>query len=412
MQIALRRARLAVLALFALNGWLYASWAARIPEIQSRYGIDDATVGFVLITASGGAFVAMPFAAYVNARLGLRRVAFASAALYTVTVPLIPLFAEVAVLFAIYAFLGLGFGLLDVAMNAQAVEVERRYGRAIVSSFHAAFSAAMIVGALVSSLVIYLGLGLTAHLAIAAVAAAGLLVWAYPRLLPEEVFAADADADAGAPAFRLPARATWLIGAIGFCSMMSEASIADWSAKYMLEVAGSAEVYAPWALAAFSVTMTLGRVFGDRLRDRLGDARLLRAGTAVALTGMLLALLLPHPAAVIFGAGLVGTGLATAVPIVFSLAGSVPGLSASAALAMVTTISYVGLFLGPAVIGFLAEEFGLRAGYAFIGAALTAMVVLAWRVRARPGRLDERSESGAEALVTGHKVASGAPAPE
>ena len=375
--------RAAVLALFAINGFLYASWAARIPEIQSRYAIDDAAMGIVLITASLGAFAAMPFAAKLNALLGVRRVALGSALLYAVTVPLIPHFGTPAVLFSIYAFLGLGFGLLDVAMNTQAVEVEHRYGRAIVSSFHAGFSAAMIAGALASSLVIYLGIGLGAHLAGTALLSVGALAWAYPHLLPDAAFAAAAHADADAPAFRLPARATWLIGAIGFCSMMSEASIADWSAKYMLEVAGSREVYAPWALAAFSVTMTLARVFGDRLRDRLGDARLLRGGALCALLGMALALAVPVPAIVVFGGALVGTGLATAVPIVFSLSGSVPGISASAALAMVTTISYLGLFLGPAVIGFLAEAFGLRAGYAFIAGVLTLMVGLTMRVRRR-----------------------------
>lgn len=381
---SLRQTRLAVLALFGINGWLYASWAARIPEIQSRYAIDDATMGVVLITASLGAFVAMPFAARLNALLGVRRVALLSALLYAATVPLIPQFGTPAVLFSIYAFLGLGFGLLDVAMNTQAVEVEHRYGRAIVSSFHAGFSAAMILGALASSLVIYLDVGLAAHLGGAAALGAAVLAWAYPRLLADEAFAAAASADAEAPAFRLPARATWLIGAIGFCSMMSEASIADWSAKYMLEVAVSREVYAPWALAAFSVAMTLGRVFGDRLRDGLGDARLLRGGAALALAGMAIALALPYPAVVIVGAALVGIGLATAVPIVFSLSGSVPGISASAALAMVTTISYLGLFLGPAVIGFLAEEFGLRAGYGFIAGILAVMVLLAMRVRRAP----------------------------
>ena len=166
--------------------------------------------------------------------------------------------------------------------------------------------------------------------------------------------------------------------------MMSEASIADWTTKYMLEVALAAEYIAPWSLAAFSVTMTAGRVVGDRLRDRFGDPSLLRAGAALAFAGMALTLLAPAAATVIVGSACVGLGLSIAVPIVFSLSGKLKGLSASAALSMVTTISYLGLFIGPAVIGFLSEEFGLRAGYGFVLGVLGVLGVLVWRVGREP----------------------------
>ena len=375
-------ARVAVLALFGLNGFLYASWAARIPDIQSRYGIDDGTMGLVLITASLGAFCAMPFAAYVNETVGVRLTSALSAMCYIVAVPLIPLFTSPLILFATYALLGVGFGLLDVAMNAQAVEVERAYRRSIMSSFHAGFSAAMIAGALVGSVVIRYEVSFAWHLFLAAAAAAAMLAYAYPRL-PRESRRRPVAADAAEPAFRLPVRASWLIGAIGFCSMMSEASISDWITKYMLEVAGSVDYVAPWALAAFSVAMTLGRVVGDKLRDALSDRAILQWGSALALAGLAMSLAFPSPATTIAGATLVGTGLSVAVPIVFSLSGKLPGLSPSAALAMVTTISYLGLFLGPAVIGFLAEHFGLRVGYGFILAALALMLALSFRVRRR-----------------------------
>lgn len=377
------KARQAVLALFALNGFLYASWASRVPQIQAQYGIDDSTMGFVLITASGGAFLSMPFAAYINARLGLRRVAMLASLLYIAIVPLIAQASSVPVLFGLYAFMGVGFGLLDVAMNAQAVDVETAYQRSIMSSFHAGFSASMIVGALIGSLVIYLGWPFTWHFGIASLLGLGLLLFALPRLSSVEI-PADEDEVEDTQAFRLPVRATWLIGAIGFCSMMSEASISDWTAKYMLEVAGSGPAISTWSLAAFSIMMTLGRLRGDRLRDSLGDRTLLRYGSMLAFVGLGLSLLVPHPATTIIGAGLVGVGLSVAVPIVFSLSGKLPGLSPSAALAMVTTISYLGLFIGPAVIGFLAEGFGLRIGYSFILAALGVMVFLVWRVRASP----------------------------
>ncbi len=339
-------------------------------------------MGLVLIAASGGAFIAMPFAAFISERLGVSRVALASALLYIVAVPLIPQFSWPLLLFVIYGFIGVGFGLLDVAMNAQAVEVERLYGRSIISSFHAGFSGAMIVGALISSGIIWLGVSFAVHLAAASVLGLAMLVYAYPRMLPDDMAAAAPEPVTGSgSAFRLPVRATWLIGAIGFCSMMAEASISDWTAKFMLEVAGSGEAMSTWSLAAFSVMMTLGRLRGDKLRDRFGDAALLRSGSVVAFAGLALSLAFPHPLTTIGGAALVGTGLSIAVPIVFSLSGKLPGLSPSAALSMVTTISYVGLFIGPAVIGFLAEHYGLRVGYGFILAALGVMTVLVWRLK-------------------------------
>ena len=376
--------RRAILLLFALNGFLYASWAARVPEIQSLYGIDDGAIGLVLITASFGAFASMPFAAFLTERFGVSRVALLSALLYIVAVPLIPQFDSPAALYAIYLFLGVGFGLLDVAMNSEAVELERLYERSIISSFHAGFSASMIAGALVSSGVIYLGIAFDLHLLAVAVVGAGLLAYAYPRLLPEEVFAKAETSAQSNSAFRLPVRATWLIGLLGFCSMMSEASISDWSAKYMLEVAGSQEFYGPWAIAAFSVMMTVGRTVGDKLRDSIGDALILRGGAIVAFLGLGLSVAFPLPWTTVLGAALVGSGLSIAVPIVFSMSSHIPGLSASAGLSMVTTISYLGLFLGPAVIGFLTEAFGLRVGYGWILLALAVMVALAFRVAPRP----------------------------
>ncbi len=378
----LQTQRLAVLATFAINGFLYASWASRVPMLQAQYGISDATFGLVLISASGGAFGSMPFAAYINNRYGLRPVVLATALLYCGVVASLPYFSQPVLLFGLFAIMGVGFGLLDVAMNAQAVEVERAYMRPIMSSFHAGFSGAMIAGALIGSAAIWVELPFPWHLGIAAILALVLLAYAYPRLMPDAPPEPTASSNAADDsAFRLPVRASWLLGFVGFCSMMSEASISDWTAKYMLDVAGSESYMAPWSLAAFSITMTIGRVFGDGFRQNYGDPLLLRGGALLALCGMILTLAYPTPLTTIAGATLVGAGLAVAVPIVFSLAGNIPGLSASAALAMVTTISYLGIFIGPAVIGFLAEAYGLRIGYGFIVVALACMVVLVWRVR-------------------------------
>ena len=373
--------------LFALHGFAYATWAGRVPAIQARYGLSDASVGLVLLTASLGAFAAMPFAGAVNARLGLARVAALTIVAYAAILALIPFGVAPWHLFVMYAALGVSFGLLDVAHNAQAVEVEQTYGRPLMSSFHAGFSGAMIAGALGGSLAVALTPALGPHL----LAAGGILVaglaWVWPRMPPEPAPAAvltaggDLGPNEASPVFRLPVRATWLLGLLGFCSMMSEASISDWTSKFMLDVAGSPRVMATWSLAGFSGAMTLGRVFGDRARTRLGDRTILQVGPLLALLGLGLSVAFPTPWTTVLGATLVGVGLSVAVPIMFSLAGRVPGLAPSVSLAMVTSVAYLGLFLGPAVIGFLTEAYGLRAGYGFILGALAVMASLAGRVR-------------------------------
>jgi len=374
--------RLAIVLLFGLNGLLYASWAARVPAIQAHYSINDATMGLVLITASLGAFGAMPFAAFINDKLGTLKVCLLTALLYIAVIPCIPFFSNPIMLFVIYGLMGVSFGLLDVAMNAQGVEVERAYAKPILSSFHSAFSGAMIVGALVSSFIIKIGVSFQWHMGSIAIVALGMVLYAYPRLYPHLHTETEEDLESDHSAFRLPVRATWLIGAIGFCSMMSEASISDWTSKYMLEIAGSEAYMAPWSLAAFAITMTTGRIFGDRFRQSIGDQLILRGGSSLAFVGMLISLAVPSPLTTILGATLVGTGLSVAVPIIFSLSGSIPRLSPSAALSMVTSISYLGLFLGPAVIGLLTERYDLRVGYGFILVALAVMMVLTWRIKA------------------------------
>lgn len=195
------------------------------------------------------------------------------------------------------------------------------------------------------------------HFALASVGYLGLILLAAPHLLP---VSPAAEPEVGGPVFRLPARVLWPLGAIAFCSSIGEGAMADWSAVYLKSIVGSTDGMAALGYAAFSVTMTGGRLLGDNLTMRFGPANLVRAGGVAASVGLLLALLLPQVAPVLLGFAAVGAGLSIVVPLAFSAAGNVPSLPSGVGIAGVATIGYAGFLVGPPAIGLLAEATTLR----------------------------------------------------
>ncbi|MEA3207214.1 MAG: hypothetical protein QOE70_271 [Chthoniobacter sp.] len=381
-------ARLAVSALFFMNGALFASWVSRIPAVQAERGMSHGTLGLALLAIALGALVAMPLAGWSSSRFGSRRITQIAAALYGVALPLLACVANPA-LFALVLFcFGAAHGALDVAMNAQAVAVEQRYRRPIMSSFHALFSVGGLVGAALGGLVAAAGVAPATHFFGAALLlAASTAIFAFPRLLEageaqaRELLAGLEDR----PKFAWPPRALLALGAVAFCVMMGEGAMADWSAVFLRQAAGATDAVAAAGYAAFSIAMALGRLSGDRLSTRFGPVMLVRAGGAIAAAGLGSALIFAQPALALLGFAAVGAGFATVVPQVFSAAGSTPGMASGPALATTTTIGYFGFLIGPPAIGFAAELIGLRGALGIVVAMTLLMIALAPTVRPAAG---------------------------
>ena len=379
-----RRARGAVTAIFFLNGLLFGAWAARIPAIRDRLALSDGELGLALAFLPVGAIIAMPLAGALAARAGSRRATRAAFALACTTIGVVA-FAPSLAAFAALAFaLGVGMGSLDVAMNVHGVTVERRYGRPILSSFHAAFSLGGLAGAALGALAAGAGLDARAHLALAAGVAAAAGLTASRRFLPGS---ADA-APSSQPVFARPPRRLWALGALAFACLMIEGASADWSGVYLKEDLGVGAGFAALGFTAFSVTMTAGRLVGDRLVEAAGPLRVVRTGGLVAAAGFGLALLAGRPGAALAGFACLGAGMASIVPIVFRAAGQVPGLAAGVSLAAVSTFGYLGFVVGPPLIGGVAELAGLPP-------ALGALVVLAVAVAALASTTTGRRPAGA-----------------
>ncbi|HNP95326.1 MAG TPA: MFS transporter [Cyclobacteriaceae bacterium] len=372
--------RLAVKIIFFLNGFIYASWVSRLPRIQDIYQLNNASIGIMLLSAAVGAVVAMPFTGWLIVQNGSRRITLVSVVLFCIFVPFIPLMPGYEALIALYFFMGISTGMLDVAMNAQAVMVEQQYGRPIMTSFHALFSIGMMLGALGGSLFVKLSPNLLLHLS--AITTAGLLgiFWARYRLITDK----PAEAPEG-PAFRLPSQALVGIGLIAFCCMLGEGSMADWSTNYMEKIVKAERTIAPFGLSAFAAAMTLGRTFGDKARAKFGDKKLLVISSLVATAGLLLSLLFLNALVTIVGFFVVGLGLSVIVPIAYSIAGNMKGLSPGVGLAMVTTVGYTGFLFGPPIIGFVADWQTLRIALAFVVLLFTLMTILALRYQPHHG---------------------------
>ena len=370
--------RIAVNIAFFLNGFIYANWVSRLPRIQEMYHADNGTIGIVLLSMSLGAVAAMPFTGWMIIKNGSRRITLLAVFLYCVFVPLIPFMQVIGALIPLYFIMGVTTGMLDVAMNAQAVMVERAYNRPIMTSFHAFFSVGMALGAWCGALFADLQFDLSIHFIIIVAASLVAAFWVSRNLIhdkPDPTLVHDG------PLFRLPTKAMVAVGLIAFCCMLGEGAMSDWSVNYMENIVKSPKAVAPIALSAFATAMTIGRIFGDSVRLRLSDTVVIIAGGFIASYGLAMAVLFPLTYITIGGFFLVGIGLSTIVPIAYSIAGNSKDVPSGVGLAMVTTVGYSGFLFGPPIIGFIADVYNLRIGLTVVIVLFILMTVLAFQRR-------------------------------
>jgi predicted MFS family arabinose efflux permease len=367
---ALSRARRATGAFFALLGVSVSTWAALVPFTKARLGLDDATLGTVLLAFGGGTIVATLLAARLVARHGSRRLLAAVAPLMCLTLPLLARAPSTAMLATVLFAFGALVGLAGVAANSQAIAVQTLAGRPIMSSFHALFSVGGLAGAGVSSLLLRAGMSVETCAATIA-AALLLLVAAEGRGLVADRAGASAGAAQGRRA--LPPVPVLIVGLMTFALYLSEGAVLDWGAVFFHETRGYDLATAALGYAAFSVAMAGGRLFGDRVVARLGAAAVIRWGTAIAAVGFLTMVLAPSQALGLLGCALIGIGASNVVPTLISASARVSELPTGAAVSTVVAMGTTGLIAGPALIGFLGQHTGLGVALGTLAAMLLAV---------------------------------------
>ena len=369
-----RAARIAVTVVFFASGGAYGSWVARVPTLQEDLDASTSELGLALFGVAAGAVVALPLAGWLVARVGSRLVTRVSLVGVAVALPLIGLAPSLVSLGAAFAVFGAAGATLDLAMNAHGVAVEERYARPILSGFHASFSFGGLVGAVAGGLAAAAGISPLAQFTAAGLVILGIAVWTRGPLLSRDV-----DIVPG-PVYGRPSQALVTLAVIAFACLLAEGAAGDWSGVYMNDVLGTGEGAATAAFVAFSLTMTLGRVVGDRLTAAWGAVSLTRRAGALGSIGLGVSLLFDNPLVAVIGFACLGAGLATVVPIVFRAAGQrtpAPG----AGIAAVSTVGYTAFLVGPPAIGFLAEAIGLRASLGVVAGLAALIAILAGATR-------------------------------
>ncbi len=370
-------ARVAASAVFFGNGFGIGTWAAQLPRFKVSLGLSDGQLSLGLLAFSLGAVALMPVIGWAVAVVGSRTMtivaafAFAGALLLPGLAPNLSLFVAAALL------AGACNGTMDIAMNTNATVVERAWGAAIMSSFHAFFSLGGLAGAGVSGLLIALDVGIVPTLAISCLGMALVFLLAAFWTLGERERMGEGQG------FAWPRGGVILLAVLAMFCFMVEGAIVDWSAIYLQTVTGASLEAAVTGFAAFSLTMTVCRFMGDFVVRHLGRVRTLQLGGLLSAFGLALAMLVPYPLPSAIGFAVVGIGLANAVPVLFSTAGQMKDVPPSVGVAMVATLGYGGLLLGPPLIGFGGELFGLRAMLGLLIVFAFIIIILSQRALQR-----------------------------
>jgi predicted MFS family arabinose efflux permease len=379
----MRHSRVAISTLFFVNGAIFAGWVTRVPDVRDRVGADEGTLGLALLAVAVGSMLSMPAVGAACERRDSRAIAGAAALACCASGPLPALAQDIVQLALALLIVGAAFGALDVAMNVQAIAVERAYRRPIMSSFHGWFSLGGLAGALGGGLLAGLGVDARAHLAGGAVLAAACVAGAWRHLWPAPARAQRRGAS------RRRARATPILlvcGAVAFCAALGEGAMADWSALYMTDVLGAGTGVAALAYAAFAGAMAVGRLGGEPVIAALGAAGTLQLGCGAMALALGAGLAADDPGIAIAAFAIAGLGVACVFPVVLSTAGSVEDGGSGPAVAFVSTIGYSGFLAGPPLIGAIANHTTLSWGLGVVVVLGAVAAALAGALRSAPAR--------------------------
>lgn len=361
-----KREQIATRIAFFVTGLSVASWAPLIPLVKAKLGLDEASLGALLLCLGLGSVIAMPMSGGLAAHFGCRKVILAAAVLPLCAMPLMALAPNVPTLAIALLLFGAGIGIMDVVMNIQAVIVEGSSGKTMMSGFHGMYSIGGIAGAGGVTGLLSLKLTPVASIAIIVATSALLMSIAAMGLLPYGT-------KEKSPPFAIPKGLVLLLGILCFALFLAEGAVLEWSGILLNNQHQVSKEQAGLGYAAFAATMTVGRFTGDQIVNKFGGQRVLFLGSLCAAFGFTLAAMVPSALVSIIGFALVGIGASNAVPVMFSAAGRQTVMPSNLALAGVTTMGYAGILVGPAAIGFLARQITLP--YALLSVAATLVAV-------------------------------------
>ena len=357
--------------LFLLAGFSAAAWASLVPVAKAATGVNEGQLGLVLLCLGIGSLLAMPVSGVVSTRHGCRKVLMVCGVALCACLPLLASVQNVFTLAAALFFFGAMIGTFDCVMNIQAVIVERDSKRPLMSGFHGFYSLGGLLGAATTSTI--MDLGVSPFATVSAIALAGVLLL---MLIRRHVLPYGNPAEG--PPFALPRGEVLFLGMLCMTVFLVEGSMMDWSAVMLTENHGMPVAQAGYGFAAFSLTMTFGRLTGDRIVARVGRRSVVTVGGLLAMGGILLATLVPFWQAALLGYAMVGLGCSNIVPVLFTAVGRQTSMPQSVAVPAMSTLGYAGVLAGPAAIGFIAHHSSLPMAFLLV-AALMLFVAISGR---------------------------------
>lgn len=356
-----RASRIAASVLFFCAGLCFASWASRIPQIKEKLQLNEAGLGGVLLSLPVGLMVSLPISGFLVARAGSRKIAIIAVCMYAATLPLLGIVNATWQLIAVLFVFGFGGNLLNISMNTQGASVEDLYGRSIMASFHGVWSLAGFTGAAIGTLMVRFLVAPFYHFSTITAIVALLVLFTYQYLLTKDI-----NTGGDTPVFAKPDSRLLKLGLIAFCCMVCEGTMFDWSGVYFSKEVKVPDHLVTLGFVAFMTTMATGRFIGDWLSTKLGKKRMIKMSGLLIASGLMVAVILPYIVPATIGFLIIGMGVSSVVPLVYSTAAKSANVPSGVALAAVSTIGYLGFLFGPPIIGLIAQAFSLRWSFASI----------------------------------------------
>lgn len=390
-------ARLACMFYFMAPGLAYGLVTSRMPALKNMTGATEGELGIILLCFGLSALIGLAFAPRLIAKISAKTTLLASSLACMVFVVLVSFSSSVWFFGIAMALLGICMGLCDVTMNVQGVEVERAYKKSSMNILHAGYNIGAAAAACAGSIFAATNFGVWVNFVLPVAIMAGMLWWAEPRLVTENLEKPERSESSPLvsvePKKRLPFL-VWVCGLLCVCCYVSEGSVGEWGSLYLHQEKAAPESIAALVFAGFSICSLLCRLVADRLRNNFGDFLVSTAGATLALAGMLTVLSASSWSICLIGYAMMGLGQAPIVPIAFSRAGAIKGVSTARATSLVSLLAYAGLLFAPPAFGLSAEHFGLHTALCAVPVLLTITVLLAFLL----GRLIKHSREDTQAF--------------
>lgn len=390
-------ARLACMFYFMAPGLAYGLVTSRMPALKNMTGATEGELGIILLCFGLSALIGLAFAPRLIAKISAKTTLLASSLACMVFVVLVPFSSSVWFFGIAMALLGICMGLCDVTMNVQGVEVERAYKKSSMNILHAGYNIGAAAAACAGSIFAATNFDVWVNFVLPVAIMAGMLWWAEPRLVTENLEKPERSESSPLvsvePKKRLPFL-VWVCGLLCVCCYVSEGSVGEWGSLYLHQEKAAPESIAALVFAGFSICSLMCRLVADRLRNNFGDFLVSTAGATLALAGMLTVLSSSSWSICLIGYAMMGLGQAPIVPIAFSRAGAIKGVSTARATSLVSLLAYAGLLFAPPAFGLSAEHFGLHIALCAVPVLLTITVLLAFLL----GRLIKHSREDTQAV--------------